>query len=109
MIFPNTQYTFKGITQDLLEIRIIYSQPYISQNFAPPTQKQIDKYLIESIGFTKEDVYFYGNDYIAITDVSEDSDNVLIDNKGKMYFIDPIIRFKKPIPEVIDYYYQFLK
>lgn len=109
ILFPNTQYTFKGITQDLLEIRIIYSQPYISQNFAPPTQKQIDKYLIESIGFTKEDAYFYGNDYIAITDVSEDSDNVLIDTKGKMYFIDPIIRFKKPIPEVIDYYYQFLK
>ena len=61
------------------------------------------------MGLIKEDAYFYGNDYIAITDVNEDSDNVLIDTKGKMYFIDPIIRFKKPVPEVIDYYYQFLK
>ena len=109
ILFPDTQYTFKGISQDLHELRIIYSQPYISQNFVPPTQKKIDKYLVESMGLIKEDAYFYGNDYIAITDVNEDSDNVLIDTKGKMYFIDPIIRFKKPVPEVIDYYYQFLK
>ncbi len=109
ILFPNTQYTFKGISQDLHEIRIIYSQPYIPLNFVPPTQKQIDNYLIEAMGLKKEDAYFYGNNYISITDVSADSDNVLSDNEGNLFFIDPIIRFKKRVTEVIEYYYQFLK
>ena len=109
ILFPNTQYTFKGISQDLHEIRIIYSQPYIPLNFVSPSQKKIDKYLIDSMGLKKEDDYYYSNNYIAITDVSADSDNVLIDKHNNMYFIDPIIRFKKTVPEVIEYYYQFLK
>lgn len=109
ILFPETQYTFKGVSQDLDELRLVFSQPYVPMTFAPPAQKKIDKFLTGSMGLKKEDAYFYGNDYIAVTDVSEDSDNVLIDSAGKMYFIDPIIRFKKNVPEVIEYYYRFLK
>ena len=109
VLFPQTQYTFKGITEDLSEVRIIYSQPYVSLNFVPPTQKQIDKYVTDCIGLKKEDSYFYGNEYLSVTDISADSDNVLVDKNGIFYFIDPIIRFKKPAIEILDYYYNFLK
>ena len=105
ILFPNTQYTFKGISEDLGELRIIYSQPYVPMNFIPPSQKQIDKYIINALGLKKEDAYFYGNDYLSITDVSADSDNVLVAMDGVFYFIDPIIRFKKRAWEIWDYYY----
>jgi len=109
ILFPNTQYTFKCISEDLSEVRIIYSQPYVSLNFLPPSQKQIDKYVIGAIGLKKENSYFYGNEYLSVTDISADSDNVLIDKNGIFYFIDPIIRLKKPAVEILEYYYRFLK
>ncbi|MBR4267580.1 MAG: hypothetical protein IKQ46_16190 [Bacteroidales bacterium] len=109
ILFPNTQYTFIGISEDIDGVRIIYTQPYISMKFVPPSQKQIDRYIIKGLGLKKQNSYFYGNDYISITDVSADSDNVLVDTNGQLFFIDPIIRFNKPALEVIAYYEQFLK
>lgn len=45
--------------------------------FRVPTHKMIDDYLRNVLGLTKEDKYFYGNEYLAITDISNLSDNVL--------------------------------
>ena len=70
--------------------------------FQVPSQKTIDDYLINQLGLTKEDRYFYGNEYLAITDVSNVSDNVLCDEDGKLYFIDPIIRLKKSEKQWLD-------
>ena len=84
------------------------SQKYISDIFTIPTQKEIDRYLIEGLGLKKVDRYFYGNDLVAVTDVFAEGDNVLADG-GKLYFIDPIIKFKKPASEVLEYYYKKLK
>ena len=44
---------------------------------------------------------YYGNEYFSITDVGADGDNVLVDNNGHLYFIDPIIKFKKPAKDVL--------
>ncbi len=55
-----------------------------------------------------ENCYYYANDYIAVTDVSADGDNVLTDGKN-LYFIDPIIKFKKPAVEVLEHYYKLLR
>ena len=60
--------------------------------------KTIDDFLINQLGLTKENRYFYGNEYLAITDVSNVSDE-----DGKLYFIDPIIRLKKSGREVWEY------
>ena len=107
ILFPSTRYTFKGISEDVDGVRIILEQDYISRKFSNPTQQQIDRYLIEGLGMKIEDRYFYANDYLAITDVSADGDNVLMDG-DTLYFIDPIIKMKKPAPEVLDYYYKQL-
>ena len=108
ILFPNTRYRFKGISEDIGGVRIVLSQRYISDVFTIPTQDEIDRYLVEGLGFEKESRYFYGNALIAITDVFADGDNVLADGEN-LYFIDPIIKFKKPAPEVLEHYYKTLK
>lgn len=108
ILFPNTRYRFKGISEDIGGVRIVLSQRYISDVFTIPTQDEIDRYLVEGLGFEKESRYFYGNEWIAITDVFADGDNVLADGEN-LYFIDPIIKFKKPAHEVLEHYYKTLK
>lgn len=108
LFFPSTRYHFEGISEDVDGVRIILSQPYISDKYFAPTQAEIDNYLIEKLGLKIEDRYFYGNEHIAVTDVSAEGDNVLSDEE-QLYFIDPIIKMKRPAIEVLDYYYQFLK
>ena len=95
ILFPSTRYRFVGFSEDIKGIRIVLQQRNISDMFQVPSQKTIDDYLINQLGLTKEDRYFYGDEYLAITDVSNVSDNVLCDEDGKLYFIDPIIRLKK--------------
>lgn len=106
ILFPSTRYRFVGISEDAKGIRIVLQQKNISSIFRVPSQKMIDDYLLKTLGLRKEDKYFYGNDYYAITDVSNVSDNVLCDEKGTLFFIDPIIKLKKPAIEVLDFLYQ---
>jgi len=108
ILFPNTRYRFMGISEDVGGVRIVLSQRYISDVFTIPTQEEIDRYLVEGLGLEKEGNYFYGNDMIAVTDVFADGDNVLADGE-RLYFIDPIIKFKKPATEVLEHYYKLLK
>ena len=105
MLFPNTRYRFIGISEDIKGIRIVLQQKNISAMFRVPTQQMIDDYLRNNLGLSKEDKYFYGNEYLAITDISNLSDNVLCDEDGRLYFIDPIIRLKRPALEVWNYLY----
>jgi len=106
ILFPDTRYRFVGISEDSKGIRIVLQQKNISYIFRIPTQEMIDNYLIHELGLSKEDKYFYGNEYLAITDVSNVSDNVLCDEDGRLYFIDPIIRLKKSGREVWEYLYR---
>lgn len=107
ILFPTTRYRFKGLCHYSDGVRIVLTQKYISDIFSIPVQADIDRYLIEGLGLTREDRYYYGNDYVAVTDVFADGDNVLTDGE-KLYFIDPIIKFKKPAPMVLEYYYGLL-
>ena len=106
ILFPDTRYRFVGISEDSKGIRVVLQQKNVSCMFRVPTQKMIDDYLIRQLGLTKEDKYFYGNEYFAITDVSNVSDNVLCDDDGRLYFIDPIIKLKKSGREVWEYLYR---
>lgn len=107
VLFPNSRYRFEGIGEDVDGVRIILSQPYISKKFLTPSQEEIDRYLVEGLGLKPENRYFYGNEYLAITDVSAEGDNVLTDGE-QLFFIDPIIKMKKPADKVLAYYYERL-
>ena len=97
-LFPETAYTFEGISEEMGDVRIILSQNYI-QSKSQPTQQQIAEALA-SRGLYPEDRYTFGNDLVSVTDV--EGDNVLSGEDGTVYFIDPIIRFKKPLREIIE-------
>ena len=99
ILFPDTAYEFIGITQEVGELKIILRQDEV-QSESLPTDAQVAPALA-SLGLKPEDRYFFGNDLLAITDVSATSDNVLVDDNGKLRFIDPLIRLKKPATEII--------
>lgn len=95
--FPETAYKFEGISDDLGDARIVLSQELV-ESVGQATKEQIDAALAEK-GLLPEGKYTYGNDEISVTDVT--GDNALLGNDGKVYFIDPIINFKKPVSEIL--------
>lgn len=95
--FPETGYGFVGISDELGDARIILSQDYVG-SVGQPTKEQIEAALAEK-GLVPEGNYRYGNDEISVTDVT--GDNALLGADGKVYFIDPIIDFKKPVREIL--------
>ncbi len=70
LLFPETRYRLVGISEDVDGLRIILSQPYISDQFILPDKKLIDDYLMGGLGLRPENPYFYGNDYLSVTDIS---------------------------------------
>lgn len=97
LLFPETAYTLVGISENLGDVRIVLSQDLV-QSKGQPTKEQIAKALAAK-GLFPEDNYSFGNEFVSVTDV--EGDNVLLGEDGTVYFIDPIIRFKKPLREVV--------
>lgn len=95
--FPETSYGFEGISDDMGDVRIVLSQDYV-ESVGVPTKVQIESALAEK-GLYPEGDYRYGNEEISVTDVT--GDNALVGADGKVYFIDPIIDFKKPVGEIL--------
>lgn len=102
LLFPNTRYKFVGIAEHEGNLRIVLSQPYISSCNKQPDDNEIVEHLA-SLGLVDDGRYYYGNDYVSVTDIGSASDNVLKGDNGELYFIDPIIKLKRPAPEVIDF------
>jgi len=97
LLFPETAYTLEGISEEMGDVRIVLSQDFI-QNYEQPTKEQIAEALAAR-GLFPEDNYSFGNELVSVTDV--EGDNVLLGEDGTVYFIDPIIRFKKPLREIL--------
>ena len=95
--FPETSYRFEGISDEGGDVRIVLSQGYV-ESVGQPTKEQIEAALAER-GLMPEGQYRYGNEEISVTDVT--GDNALLGADGKVYFIDPIIDFKKPVREIL--------
>lgn len=102
VLFPETAYNFIGVSSLLDEVRLIYSQRFVF-SCGMPSESQIEQYLAQK-GLLKEDEYYYGNEFVAVTDVSATSDNVILTDNGDLAFIDPIIKIRKPVDEIIGYY-----
>lgn len=92
ILFPDTRYSFVGISEEFDNVRIVFSQQFFFETDTP-TQEQIDTHLA-SLGLLPENRYYYGNEQVAVTDVNATGDNVLLASDGKLLFIDPIIKVK---------------
>ena len=99
ILFPESRYEFKGVTEELREVRLVLVQKGVSA-VKRATDKQVES-IMGRMGLTLEDRYFFGNEVLAVTDVGERGDNVLMADDGTIFFIDPLIRLKQPAKEVI--------
>lgn len=95
--FPETAYTFEGITDDLGDVRIVLSQDLV-RSTKRASARQVAEYLAQK-GLKRMDGYHFGNDEVTVTDV--EGDNAFIDENDKVRIIDPVIDFKKPAREIL--------
>lgn len=100
LLFPETRYTFLGVTHGPSGVRFVLLQDEV-ESIQAVNEKQIAKVLVSRLGLAKDGRYSFGNDYYSITDIGASSDNVLLDKNKELKFIDPIIVFKRPADEVI--------
>lgn len=101
ILFPDCRLEFLGIAEELREARIVYSQNAVRSE-TRPDDAQIAAHLARELGLRPEDRYAFGNEYVFVTDVGQDGDNVLVDDAGELRFIDPIIGFKPPLIPLLD-------
>ena len=95
ILFPDCRLEFIGVAEDMREARIVYRQNAVCSD-TRPDDRQIEERLWE-MGLRRNGRYSFGNDFLFVTDVGQDSDNVLLDDDGNLRFIDPIIGFERPL------------
>ena len=97
ILFPDCRLEFLGVAEDLHEARIVFRQQAVRAD-ARPDDRQIAEHL-GLLGLRPDGRYVFANDYVLVTDVGQDGDNVLLDDNGQLRFIDPILGFKQPLPQ----------
>ena len=100
ILFPECVLDFVGIAEEMHEARLIYRQTAV-KSWERPADAEIAARLA-ALGLSPAERYCFGNDLVFITDVGQDSDNVLKGVDGDLYFIDPIIGFRPRLCEMID-------
>lgn len=95
ILFPDCRLEFLGVAEDLHEARLVFRQQAVRAD-TRPDDRQIAEYL-GWLGLQPEGRYSFANDYVFVTDVGQDGDNVLMDDDQHLRFIDPIIGFKQPL------------
>ena len=101
ILFPDCRLEFLGISEEMREARMIYRQNAVRSE-TRPDDAQIADHLRRELGLLPENRYDFGNDYLFVTDVGQDGDNVLVDDAGQLRFIDPIIGFKSSLLPILD-------
>jgi len=94
VLFPDTRYEFMGVSEVAGSVRIVLKQGNVSA-VSFPTEEMVAEEL-KGLGLSPEDRYHYGNAWLSVTDVGAQGDNVLLGDDGHLYFIDPLIRLKRP-------------
>ena len=92
ILFPECTLEFLGVAEEMHEARLVYRQAAVKSG-ERPTDAEVADYLAK-IGLHPAERYCLGNDSLFVTDVGQDSDNVLKDCDGNLRFIDPIIGFR---------------
>ena len=95
ILFPDCRLEFLGVAEELHEARLVFRQQAVRAD-ARPDDRQIAEHL-GRIGLRPEGRYAFANDYVLVTDVEQDGDNVLLDDNGQLRFIDPILGFKQSL------------
>ena len=95
ILFPDCRLEFVGVTGNFHKARLVLRQKAVRSE-SRPDDGQIARAL-GSLGLKPERRYEFGNEFVFVTDVGQDGDNVLMDDDNAIRFIDPIIGFKQSL------------
>lgn len=101
VLFPEARYEFLGLTEAVGGIRLVLRQENVESMTRPPDARIAAD--MANLGLVREGRYSFGNEVLSVTDVSSTSDNVLQGRDGKTYYIDPLIRLKRPAWETLEW------
>ena len=76
VLFPDCRLEFLGVAEDIHEARLVFRQQAVRAD-ARPDDRQIAEHL-GRLGLRPEGRYAFANDYVFVTDVGQDGDNVLL-------------------------------
>ena len=100
ILFPDAPLEFLGIVDEWNEARFVYRQIAVRSESRPSDAQIAIEMRLR--GMSPEQKYCFGNDMVFVTDVGQDSDNVLLGDDGNLYFIDPIIGFKEKLQLLLE-------
>ena len=100
ILFPECPLEFLGVAEEVHEARLVYRQAAIKSSERPDDAEILDH--LAFLGLNPAERYCFGNGLLFVTDVGQDSDNVLRGIDGDLYFIDPIIGFRVPLTDKLD-------
>ena len=92
LYFPETRYTFLGVTSWGGELRFILSQPFIRSVRSLSEDDALSE--LGERGLNPVTQFFIEDEFVRITDYW--GSNALIDEKGESRYIDPVINHKVP-------------
>lgn len=99
ILFPECQLDFLGVSSELHEARLIFKQAAVRSDRRPDDAQIAEE--LKQRGLRPDGRYSFGNDFVFVTDVGQDGDNVLLDDDNQLRFIDPIIGFKPPLQDLL--------
>ena len=99
IMFPDCRLEFVGIAEDYHEARIVYRQNTVRSELRPEDGQIAE--ILNQMGLSSDNRYEFGNEFLFVTDVGQDDDNVLVDDENRIRFIDPIIGFKSSLQELL--------
>lgn len=99
ILFPDCRLDLVGVSSEMDEVRLVLRQAAIRSDRRPDDRQIADDLACR--GLRPEGRYAFANDFVSVTDVGQDGDNVLLDDEDRLRFIDPIIGFKKPLQELL--------
>lgn len=100
ILFPDCRLDFLGVCEEVHEARLVFRQQAVRSDLRPDDSQIADEMALR--GLLPEERYAFGNDLLFVTDIGQDSDNVLVDDDGRLRFIDPIIGFKQPLQKLLN-------
>ncbi len=99
ILFPECRLELMGVSSEMNEVRLVFRQAAVCSD-RRPDDGQIAEELARR-GLRPEGRYAFASDFVFVTDVGQDGDNVLLDDDDRLRFIDPIIGFKPPLQDLL--------
>ena len=100
LYFPETRYSFMGITTHGGDVRVVLSQPFVRSVRTVSEKESLER--LRDYGIKPSTVYFTEDEFVKVTDYW--GSNTLVDEKGRVRYIDPVFEHKVPAKLMLNHF-----